>query len=138
MTIANTKEWSLSLYQAGSEEASIHKWIESEKRGHDVGYSAVREWYSDYWYGHCRRGRIEHLIGNRCWEEFEEEQFGALEEMLQRGDLLMELILDRLLYGWENLDVINWAYDWNLPINRVLELLDLFDINGARLEPHVA
>ncbi len=35
----------------------------------------------------------------------------------------------------ENLDIIIWAREWNLELERVMDILELIDINSARLEP---
>ena len=47
--------------------------------------------------------------------------------------LLLDLILDRLKNGKENLDIIVWALDWGIPCDRVLNILEALDINSRRL-----
>jgi len=51
------------------------------------------------------------------------------------GDPLVDQILDRVYAGHENLGIINWAIEWGLPIDRVLNILSQLDVNRARLEP---
>lgn len=124
-----------SLYQDGVEEAHRHKWIESEKHGHDRGEAAIKEWFGKYWLRHCRVRRIEHVIGNRRWMEFQDGPSELLLELFETNDLLLDLILDRVSHGWENLDVIVWAMDWGLSMNDVQAILVELNINCARLEP---
>ena len=47
---------------------------------------------------------------------------------------LKDEILRRLKSGQENLDVLNWAIDVNLPMDEVLEILETLDINSRRIE----
>ena len=125
----------LSLYEEGLREAQIHKWIESQKRGMDVGPAAVSDWYRRYWFRYCRIKRLEHLEGNRSWQEFSPADFGLIGTLLAREDLLLELILDRAYDGMENLDIICWAQTWGLPMARVIRILEHLDLNRGRLEP---
>lgn len=125
----------LSLYEEARREAERHKWIESQKRGCDLGDSAIREWYRLYWRCYCRHRRLEHLEGSRWYREFEEDRFGCLYSRIVTGDLLVDRILDRVYEGYENLDIINWALGWGLPVEPVLEILAQIDVNRARLEP---
>lgn len=124
-----------SVHDAALEEAARHKWIESQKHGRDLGGLALDEWFRRHWLPYCRFCRLEHLRGRNPWREFGHHDFGRLSELLKQGDLLLDRIFDRLECGQENLDVINWAMDWGLDIDRVIELLELVDINRARLEP---
>ena len=126
-----------SLYIEAHHEALRHKWIESQKQGRDLGESALQEWYRRYWYAYCRRKRLEHLLGQRRWREFEAEKFGQLATCVAQGDALVARVLDRFYDGMENLDIICWAFDGRHPVNRVVELLIQLDMNRARLEPAV-
>ncbi|PHX63699.1 MAG: hypothetical protein CK551_04755, partial [Planctomycetaceae bacterium] len=47
--------------------------------------------------------------------------------------VLLDRILDRLKSGQENLDIINWAMDWNIPMDPVVQILEALDINSRRL-----
>jgi len=125
----------LSLHDEAFREAERHKWIESQKQGRDLGEFAIREWYRLYWLCYCRIRRLEHLKGRRRWREFGNEDFGQIHSLVVTGDLLADRILDRVYQGHENLGIINWAFDWGLPIPRVLEILAQLDVNRARLEP---
>lgn len=135
MSASCSVEPSESLYTAAQEEALRHKWIESEKQGHDVGERAIRQWYERYWPGYCREKRLEHLEGLRRWREFRQAEFGQLYSLIIAGDLLTDRILDRYFAGRENLEIINWAMDWGLPMQRVMNLLCELDVNQTRLDP---
>ncbi|MEX0715102.1 MAG: hypothetical protein WD066_00875 [Planctomycetaceae bacterium] len=124
-----------SLYDEAIREAERHKWIESQKQGRDLGETAIRDWYRVHWMSYCRHRRLEHVRGSRCWREFEDEQFGRLYSSIVAGDLLADRILDRVYNGYENLDVLLWALEWGLPIDRVIDLLSQIDVNRARLDP---
>lgn len=124
-----------SIYHAGVREALRHRWIESQKRGYDVGHEAIREWFDRYWHEYCRYRNLEHVCGEAFWEEFEAQRFGRIEQLLQSGDLLLDLILERVMVGWENLQILIWAHDWGMPVDRVVHILAQLDINSARLSP---
>ena len=126
-----------SLYEAAWREVLIHKWIESERQGRDLGDSAIREWWRRHWPRYCRRRRVEHILGTRRWSEFDDDAFGCVYSLILRGDLLADRVLDRVDAGYENLDLINWALEWGLPIDRVLDILKQIDVNRARLAPAV-
>ena len=125
----------LSLYEEAFREAERYKWIESQKRGCDLGDSAIEEWYRVHWAHYCRCKQIEHLSGDRHWHEFGDENFGQLYSLIVTGDLLVDRILDRVDMGYENLEIINWAFDWGLPLDEVVDLLAQVDVNRGRLEP---
>lgn len=124
-----------SLYDEARKEAEIHKWIESQKHGRDLGERAIDDWYRTYWMLFCRHRRMEHLCGRRQWFEFSDEKFGRLYSLIVAGDVLVDRILDRVYAGYENLEIINWALDWGLPMPRVVFILEAVDVNRARLDP---
>lgn len=47
--------------------------------------------------------------------------------------MLLDRILDRLKSGQENLDVILWAIEWSVPMDKVIRILEALDINSRRL-----
>lgn len=124
-----------SLYEEALREAERHKWIESQKHGRDLGEGAIRDWYRMHWLRYCRYRRLEHVRGSRRWREFGDDNFGQLYSLIVAGDLLVDRILDRVYAGYENLEIINWAIDWGLPLSRVIDVLAQLDVNRARLEP---
>jgi hypothetical protein len=122
-----------SVYVDGEQEALRYKWIESEKAGRDLGEGAIRRWVKDHWWGYLRARWLEHLQGKRFWVELDRGDFGLLQREFQADALLLDRILDRLKSGKENLDIICWAHDWNLPVDSVLKILEVLDINSRRL-----
>jgi len=136
LTVTATAEAGDSLYEDALREAERHKWIESQKHGRDLGETAIREWFRVYWVLYCRSKRLEHVQGKRRWREFEQTAFGQLYSLIVAGDLLLDRILDRLDAGYENLDILLWALEWGLPIERIVSILEQIDVNRARIEPH--
>jgi hypothetical protein len=127
-----------SLYEAADVEADRHKWLVSEALKRDAGPPAVDEWWAKHWPGFCRYCRIEHLLGTKKWREFEEDAFGLgrFYDLVLIGDPLVTAILDRVAEGWENLQFMDWAADCRHPRHRVLEILEVVNINAAaRLDP---
>ncbi len=135
MTIVSDQAEAISLYQDGYQTAQCHKWIESEKFGHDLGEAAIKEWFGKYWLRHCRIRRIEHVIGSSRCLEFQDGPSELLLSLYESNDLLFDMILDRVSHGWENLDVIVWAQNWGLSMEDVHTILLELNINCARLEP---
>ena len=43
-----------SVYDDCEQEAARFKWIESEKRGRDMGEDAIRLWVRQHWNGYLR------------------------------------------------------------------------------------
>jgi len=125
-----------SLYEAAFQEADRHKWLVSERLGRDGGLTALSEWWVKHWPVFCRHRRIEHLLGEKRWREFEDDAFGRFYDLVLSGDLLVAAILDRVGEGWENLQFTCWAHEWGLPSKRVLEILEVVNINAAaRMDP---
>jgi hypothetical protein len=123
----------MSVYDDCEQEALRFKWIESEKAGRDLGEAAIRRWVKDHWCGYLRSRWLEHLQGKRFWVELDRGDFGLLQREFDDNALLLDRILDRLKSGKENLDIILWAQDWNIPIGPVLKILEALDINSRRL-----
>jgi hypothetical protein len=123
----------LSVYVDGEQEALRYKWIVSEKAGRDLGEDARREWFKKHWWGYLKARWLEHLQGKRFWVELDCVDYGLLERKFQEDSLLLDRILDRLKIGKENLDVILWAQEFGLPIEKVLVILEALNINACRL-----
>jgi len=122
-----------SVHDCGEKEALRFKWIESEKAGRDLGEWAIRCWVRQHWNGFLRERWLEHLQGRAFWIELDHDDFGLLQRTFQNTDLLNE-ILDKLKAGEENLNVLTWAIDENLPMEEVLSILEMLDINSRRIE----
>ncbi len=122
-----------SVHDHGAKEAERHKWIESEKAGRDLGEAAIRCWVREHWNGFLRAKWLEHLQGRAYWIELDHNDFCLLQIAFQDSNLI-DAIVERLKVGKENLDVLNWAIDNDLPIEEVLEILIALDINSRRIE----
>lgn len=124
-----------SVYAESEKEANRYKWIESERVGYDLGEGAIRRWVKEHWNGYLRAKWIEHLQGLTYWIELDRGDFGLLQRDFVAPDkcLLLDRIVDRLKLGYENLEIILWAQEWNLPMEDVLEILILLDVNSRRL-----
>lgn len=112
-----------------------HKWIESQKAGHDVGTSAYEHWLDHCWKGWTRSKLLEHLYGWRCWAAFDEEDYGLFTRSTVEHHVsktILEQVANLLADGGENLDVINWAITADHDIEAIMWLLDRIDINSKR------
>lgn len=124
-----------SLYEAAFEEARRHRWIESQKRGRDIGNEGFLEWYDRFWWNFLRHRHLEHLLGEYRWREFESSSFGILASLLESEDLLAVEIVDQYRQGCENLDILNWAFRNRVSLPAVRARLTLINMNDARIDP---
>jgi hypothetical protein len=125
-----------SLYVQCWDEVLRHKWIESHHRGYDLGDEAIRDWFRRYWPIYCRIARLEHLTGRRRWTEFPESDFALLTRLSAVEDpSTLHWILERAWDGHENLNLIDDAREFELPMDRVIHILTQLHLNLAQLEP---
>lgn len=124
-----------SLYEAAFVEARSHRWIESQKRGFDIGERGFLEWYDRYWSIYLRYRHLEHLLGECRWQEFEAEAFAILVPIVESGDDLANEIVDLYRQGCENLDILNWALRNEISMSAVRRCLVLINMNDARIDP---
>jgi hypothetical protein len=122
-----------SLHLRSVEEALKHKWIESEKRGHDLGEEAIRHWIQKHWNGYLRDRWIEHLEGKHFWIELSADDFGLLTRRPFQSEYF-DAIVAMLKARGENFTILNWAIDNNLPTDEIREILEYLDVNSARIE----
>src|SRR5436190_21364180 len=122
-----------SVYTESEQEALRYKWIESEKAGRDLGEAAIRRWVKEHWWGYLRARWVEHLQGKHFWVELDRGDFGLLQREFHDNTILLDRILDRLKTGKENLDIIIWAQDFGICIDKVLQILEALDINSRRI-----
>lgn len=127
----------LTLFEEATREAHRHKWIESEKAGHDLGEGAIRDWYRRFWRAFCRERWIEHLRGEKFWLELDNDDFGLLTRTFHDNTELVDQIVAKLVSGGENLDVIQWAVAQEIDVAEVIEVLKILDINSRRLAPAI-
>lgn len=116
-------------------EIDRHKWIESQKVGHDLGRISCEQWLQLYWRSWVRVKLLEHLYGWRRWSAFPPEQFGiflrtTLEHIVPAQ--VLARVSGILGTGGENLDVIDWAVDNGEDLNAIFWLLSTIDINAVR------
>lgn len=123
----------LSVWEDCQSEMERYKWIESEKAGYDLGEPAIRRWIKEHWNGYLRARWLQHLQGTTYWVELDHDDFELLRTDFQDKLLLLDRIVDRLKVGQENLHIIQWALDWNVPMQDVQEILLALDINGRRM-----
>lgn len=122
-----------SVHRECVEEENKHKWIESEKAGYDLGEGCVKRWVRDHWTGYLRARWVEHLQGKCFWIELAGRDFGLLLREFQDQSDLLNLILNQLKAGRENLDVIAWALAGDVPLDPVCQILEALDVNSKRL-----
>ena len=123
----------LSVHDDCRIEAERHKWIESQKVGYDLGETAIQWWVRNHWNGYLRARWLEHLEGRNFWIELDHDDFGLLNRSFSDSELIGPVVW-RLKNSWENLEVILWAQDEDLPIDEVIDILEQLDINSRRIE----
>ncbi len=122
-----------SVHRECIEEENKHKWIESEKAGYDLGEGSVKKWVTEHWRGYLRAKWVEHLQGKCFWIELDRGDFGLLQKKFQAQAELLNLILNQLADGKENLDVLEWAVANHIGTDLVREILEALDVNSRRL-----
>jgi len=123
-----------SLIEHSMKEIERHKWIESEKAGRDLGKDAINDWSRKHWRAYLRARWLEHVKGITFWKELERCNFGTLRRFYERNPLLLDRVLDRVMAGQENLDIILWAQRWGLNVQEVIDILESLDINSCRIQ----
>ena len=122
-----------SVHRECIEEENKHKWIESEKAGYDLGEACVSRWVKEHWRGYLRAKWVEHLQGKCFWVELDRGDFGLLQRKFHSQTELLDLILNQLAAGKENLDVLSWAIGNSISTEPVNEILEALDVNSRRL-----
>lgn len=140
-----------SVHTECQRDEAEHKWIASEKAGHDLGEAAIWYWLRTHWHGYLRARWVEHLQGKYFWIELEDCDFGLLLREFHDQQPLLDEILGRLSAGEENLNVICSVVDQGYDPDKscqIIEILTALDVNSARLrhrfeqpppasEPHI-
>lgn len=129
------RDKAVSVYDRAWQEAYRHKWIESERHGHDLGHLAIADWDQKHFKRFYRWCHWLHLTGRQCFLEFRSEHFGTLSEP---GDELERVVVRLFCDGQENLDIYCCAHGCGWDLERLFRLLLSLDINGSRLGPLVA
>jgi len=120
------------LFQEALSEAEQHKYVESENAGHDVGGEAIDDWQRRHWTDWLRHRWVEHLMGLRCWEEFEVWRFGRLRALFPDQEPLLAELADKVRSGAENADILWWAAMTDRDIRLVVSILTEMDTHRIR------
>ena len=85
-------------------------------------------------FGAWLRARLfEHWRGERHWLELDRGDFGLLAaDRHPRGTLFADIVA-LIATGAENLTVIMWALETGRPIEEVVDVLTVLDVNARRL-----
>jgi hypothetical protein len=126
-----------SVYEQADQEVQVHKWIESEKAGRDLGQEAVKNWSRSHWLRFYRWRLVQHLRGEVYFREFHPRTFAVLCHQPKVPTQLLEEILNQVRDGGENLDIICWIHNRHLPAAPIMEVLEAIDINRQRLLPPI-
>ena len=85
-------------------------------------------------FGRWVRARlIEHWDGEHYWQELDRGDFGLLRRPFHTNTTLLADIVALLLTGNENLTVITWALATGRPLDEVVAILTVLDVNAHRL-----
>jgi hypothetical protein len=79
---------------------------------------------------------VEHWRGERYWEDLDHGDFGLLQRPWHPDATLVADVVALLACGNENLTVIAWALETRRPLDQVVAILTVLDINGRRLPPY--
>lgn len=125
-----------SVPELARRQAEAHRWVESERSGHDVGPRAYLDWRRRYWRNFCRWRYLEHLLGHCRYREFDPTHFALLRGHTEWSvDAAMEFALHQVLRDdREQLEVLFQAPE-HLPRPRLVAVLCLLNLNAARLAP---
>ncbi|MDR0363210.1 MAG: response regulator [Planctomycetota bacterium] len=125
---------SKNLFEEASKEAYRHKWIESEKSGHDLGDAAIEDWHRRFWHRFVRERWIQHIKGEIFWPELDNDDF-ALLDTSEFGECRPQTgkIVEILENGGENLDIVQWAIDGGEDMGVIMRILGRLDLNSHRL-----
>jgi hypothetical protein len=85
-------------------------------------------------FGRWLRARLmEHWWGEEYWRELDRDDFGILARPFHANAALVADIALLLMTGNENLMIITWALETGQPIDEVIQILTVLDINDRRL-----
>jgi hypothetical protein len=85
-------------------------------------------------YGRWLRTRLmEHWRGERYWAELDRGDFGLLSTARHPRGTLFADIVALIATGSENLTVITWALETGRPVEEVVDILTLLDVNARRV-----
>ena len=120
------------MYHAAADYAA-RKYLDWERLSYDVEETASEHWQSRFWRLWFRARWVEHVLGDKLWIEMGDEHFALLKQDRPHHSLLVNRVADRLVVGWENLDLILWAQDWGLDLDEIIEVLKKININHIQV-----
>lgn len=123
----------LNLFEEASKEAYRHKWIESERAGHDLGDTAIEDWYRRFWNQFVRERWVQHIRGEVFWPELDNHDFGIVRSEFADCKPQLEEIIGILEKGGENLDIVQWAIESGEDMDCIMRVLARLDLNSHRL-----
>jgi len=85
------------------------------------------------WGRWVRERTMEHLAGERYWDELDRGDFALLRTEIHPNRVLVAEVVAAIATGSENLDVIVWAFDAGRPLDDVLAILAVLDVNARRV-----
>jgi hypothetical protein len=90
--------------------------------------------YSARAFGRWVRARlIDHWQGDCFWAELDRGDFGILRRRVHPNRMLVADVVALLMAGGENLTVIAWALETDQPLDDVVEILTVLDVNSRRV-----
>jgi hypothetical protein len=76
---------------------------------------------------------MEHLRGERYWQELDRGDFGLLRGRFHPNGALVAEVVGLVGAGVENLSVITWTLEAGRPLDDVLAILTVLDVNARRI-----
>jgi hypothetical protein len=107
VTIGNISEFAW-------QELRKHRWIESQKAGHDLGEQACRQWFQCYWSGFFRERWLEHVCGTQLYIDFDDQDFGILNQYDERRELV-DTLRHRCQSGADYVHVVRLTREKDVP-----------------------
>lgn len=85
------------------------------------------------WNGWLCARIMEHLRGERYWEELDHGDYGALEERWHGSPELVETLVARAVAGAETVELLIWAVETGLPLDSVVRILRTLTVGTRRV-----
>lgn len=76
---------------------------------------------------------LEHWRGDYYWQELDRSDFGLLRRPFHPNETLVADVVVLIMTGNENLTILTWALETKRPLDQVVEILTVLDINARRL-----
>lgn len=76
---------------------------------------------------------VEHWCGQHFWHELDRGDFGLLRKPIHANRGLVADIVALIVTGNENLTIIAWAIETARPLEDVIAILSVLDVNARRL-----